>query len=105
FVPLFILATAYAFARFAFSLYAPAPRPSGLAWRLSSRDGAAGGWPYLQLIACILCAWALWRAWLYGHAPELLPFCLYWSGFALWGAAGAALGAADCRIQSRADTA
>jgi hypothetical protein len=96
-VPFLVLAMAYPFARFAFSLYGPASEPRGRAWKLSARGGAASGWPWLQLAACIGCAWAVWRAMTYAPVRDLLPFQLYWAAFSLWFAAGALVGFTDRR--------
>jgi hypothetical protein len=101
FIPLLLLATAYPFARLAFSLYGPASEPRSIAWKLSTRGGAVAGWPYLQLLACLGCAWAIWRGLTYPPVRELLPFHFYWGPLALWFAAGALVGLLDRRAESR----
>jgi hypothetical protein len=102
FVPMIVLVMAYPIARLAFSLYAPASERRSLAWKLSARGGAAGGWPYLQIAGCIGSAWAAWRGLTYAPVRELLPFHLYWGAFSLWFAAGALVGLFDRRAASSA---
>lgn len=100
FVPAFVLLTAFFFARFAFVLFAPPADRRGLKWRLAGRNGAVDAWPILQAIACVGAAWALWRLFTYPLAIELLPFHLYWGGFAAWFGLGALLGLLDERSAS-----
>jgi hypothetical protein len=92
---------AYPFARLAFSLFGPASEPRSFVWKLSMRGGAAAGWPYIQLLACLGCAWAVWRGLTYAPVRELLQFRLYWAAFSLWFAAGALVGPLDRRANPR----
>lgn len=98
FIPFFILVTAYAFARFAFSLYAPPQRRVNSIWWFAPKGGSTAGRPILQLAACLGVAWALWRLLTYPLVAELLPFHLYWGAFAMWFACGALLGLRDSRL-------
>ena len=94
-IPLFTLLTVYFFARFAFTLYGPPPQDRPLRWRLSARGGARGAWPIVQILAVAGATWAIWRFSTYPLVRELVPFHLYWGGFAGWFATGAIIGIRD----------
>ena len=84
FVPALVLLLAYPFARFAFSLYAPAEEGRGGLWGLGTRAGGAGHWPVLQGFALVGLLWALWSWSGYPLDRPFLAFHLYWAAFAGW---------------------
>lgn len=86
--PFVALILTYAFARFAFSLYAPPAELRRARWRLATEGDPAGLWPLLHACAAIGILWCLWRALTYPAARELLPFHLFWIVFGLWFAGG-----------------
>jgi len=97
FLPLFTLATAYPFARFAFSLYAPPPPRAGRIWGLAARDGAAAHWPLLAVFAGLGCAWTLWRTAMFLGMVEPVEMYLFRFAFILWFVAGIVVGWRDSR--------
>ena len=84
FAPIFALAVAWSFARFAFSLCAPAPEERRLRWRLATHYDSASFWPVLHGFAAVGLAWCLWRAFSYPFVRELAPFQAFWFLFAAW---------------------
>jgi hypothetical protein len=83
-VPLLALPFAWPFARFAFSLYAPAPAARSRRWRLATKSGPETLWPTLHVLAALGFLWCLWRLLSYPLAAELLRFHLFWAVFGFW---------------------
>lgn len=78
------LILAYPFARFAFSLFAPAPeaRGAGWAWCMASKSAAAESYPSLQLAAGLGIVWAMLHA--KNFPLALYPYLLYWAAWIAW---------------------
>jgi len=87
-VPLLALALLYMFARFAFALFAPAPKQRKMGWRLASSIAAEDHWPILHGVAAAGVIWALWRRTTYLFAAGLWRYVLFWLAVACWFAAG-----------------
>ncbi|RYE38880.1 MAG: hypothetical protein EOP21_11485, partial [Hyphomicrobiales bacterium] len=83
-IPASVVLAAYFFARFAFGIYAPSYHARRLGWRLAGKIDAAGGYPFLQIIAGIGLCWSLFRL-------SILPFAfiswaviVYWILWIMW---------------------
>jgi hypothetical protein len=94
-IPLLVLVTAYPFARFAFSLFAPPPPRSGRLWWFAARDGAGANWPVLQIFAAACLAWTISRAAFFAVEDEPVALSLYRLAFALWFVLGMFIGWLD----------
>jgi hypothetical protein len=90
FAPIVALCLALPFARFAFSLYAPAPEARRLRWRLASRSHPRPLSPALYRWAVVGVAGCVWRAFSYPFVRELAPFQAFWFLFAAWFGGGLA---------------
>jgi hypothetical protein len=86
---LLTLALAYAFARFAFTLFAPPPFERGRGWRLAASSAAWTRYPALQIAAAAGIGWALLHARTYPIA--LYPYWIYWAAWIAWFALGIGL--------------
>jgi hypothetical protein len=80
------LGLAYFFARFAFSLFAPAPEARSRGWRFASRSAGSAYFPSLQLAAGLGILWALLH--LKNYPVALYPYLIYWGAWLAWFGAG-----------------
>lgn len=76
------LLLAYPFARFAFSLFAPAPSERGRGWWLAGSSAGSEYYPALQLAAALGIGWALLHA--KNYPPALYPYLVYWAAWIVW---------------------
>ena len=93
--PLAAFLLAYPFARFAFSLYAPAPPVRRLKWQLATRSDPGDLWPTLHVFGMLGALWCMWRLLTYPLEPQFIPFQTVWALFALWFAGGVLAALAD----------
>ena len=76
------LLLAYPFARFAFSLFAPAPAERGRGWWLAGSLAGSEYYPAVQLAAALGIGWALLHA--KDYPPALYPYLVYWAAWIVW---------------------
>jgi hypothetical protein len=76
----------YPFARFAFTLFAPAQRERGRFWILAGKSDSTEYFPVLQVAAVGGIALSLLHATRY--LPALYPFLAYWTLWVAWFCAG-----------------
>ena len=77
---------AYAFGRFAFTLFAPRSRERGRGWSLAGSSDTSDYFPALQLAALGGVGWAVLHA--RAYPLELYPYLIYWAAWIAWFCAG-----------------
>lgn len=73
---------AYAFGRFAFTLFAPPVETRGNGWGLAGSSDASDYFPALQWAALVGLGWALLHA--RAYPLELYPYLIYWAAWFAW---------------------
>lgn len=82
--PFLVLAFAYPFARFAYSLFAPAIVYRSRWWRLASREAGSDNWPVIQSFAGTGLVVAVWNLATWHLAWDAWPYVAYWIAVSGW---------------------